>query len=93
MVKVSLDEVTLYIIRSAIPMDDGTIGTCYYESPMSWNSLPEFATIFRSYDIAEEHMITSYRVNGSDGEFTEIVPLFGELIKKQSGKPPKVKKD
>lgn len=82
MAKVRFDEATLYIIRSRYEDDpDEDNAYVYYQSPISWTLSPTMATIFRSYDTAEEHMVAAYNQLGTDGAVTEIAPLRGELTR------------
>lgn len=81
MSRLRFDETTLYIIRSKLQDDDDSDIYIYYEAANAWTTMPHMATIFRSYDTAEDHLVAAYQVNGDDGSITDIVPLRGELVR------------
>ncbi|AKF13552.1 hypothetical protein PHIN3_289 [Sinorhizobium phage phiN3] len=81
MAKLKFEEDTLYIIRSKLEDDTDDDIFIYYESPNAWSVMLSTATIFRTYEIAEEHLVAAYNYNGKDGSITDIVPLRGEVAR------------
>lgn len=80
MAKIAIAEETAYVIRCYLPEDDlDEDPPLYYESPNSWETSPYQATIFRSFETAETHMVAAHHFNGDDGTYMDIVPLVGEM--------------
>lgn len=76
MAKVRFSEETLFIIRSYSENFDKMF---YYQSPFDWTDSPSLATIFRNFETAEVHMISTYHTHGDDGATYDVVPYRGEL--------------
>lgn len=80
MAKIEINEETSYVIRCYLPEDDlEEEPPLYYQSPNHWEMSPYDATIFRSFDVAEIHMIAAHNFNGDDGSVMDISPLYGEI--------------
>lgn len=76
MAKVRFSEETLFIIRS---FSENMKIMFYYQSPFDWTDNPQLATLFRNYETAEVHMISTYHTHGDDGATYDVVPYRGEL--------------
>lgn len=86
--KISLDESTLYIIRAWYDGEPNV--KYYYQSPVpdGWTNFPSMATIFRDYEVAEEHKTAAHRCD-PDGLIYEVVSLKNEMIANQKQKSAK----
>jgi len=86
MARVRLHENTLFVIKNSY---EGSEVVVYYQSPTSWTSALSYATIFRDYEVAEEHLIAVFMLHGNDGSLYDIVPMKGEMERVSSEKTPK----
>ena len=74
---IRFDETTLWILQS---FGEHNQIMFYYQTPFEWTTKPSEATMFRSFDIAEMHMISCAQTHEDNATY-DVVPFKGTLMR------------